>query len=55
LHTLHPTLAALFQHLLTLRGRSVVPLLTQGIALVGRQLLESPEVLPHSRPLLGGQ
>jgi len=55
LHSLHSALAALLEHLLTLRGRGVVPLLPQGIALVGGQLLELPEVLAHGSPLLRSQ
>jgi hypothetical protein len=39
--------AASFQHLLTLFGRSVMPLLAQRAALLGRHLLEAAIVLAY--------
>jgi hypothetical protein len=55
LHTLHSTLATLLQHLLSLGGCRVMPLLAQVLALLGRKLLESPEILSDLRLLVRWQ
>lgn len=53
LHAVHPVLPRLLDHLLAFCGRSAAPLFAQEPAPLGRQVLETPETLPHRRLLVG--
>ena len=55
LHALHPQLTHALDHLLTLRGSGVVPLLAQLLPALGRQLLEATEVLADDRLVIRRQ
>jgi hypothetical protein len=55
LHTLHLPLTCMLNHLLPLGRRCVLPAFAQHLPPLGRQLLESAEILPNRGLLIRGQ